>query len=427
MKRSVTHGSPGLSRVSASASVSAGEIPYRGSRIRPDPKDQSSWEAPERFRRHAHDEDRVPAEVAALARLMCGRTRDFVREQMLIRAQVQDRERAPLVLPPMRLSDFPGATAENFQAALGTVDMLFVIDVTGSMADYILAVQTQIGAIVEMFHQQHAGVTLRLGLIGYRDFKDSVRFEILDFTTNTELFRSVCASIVASGGDDFPEDLAGGLREAVRLSWMSVCRMMYLICDAPCHGREFCEPERASMDDFPDGCPFFLRPQDLLVELRDELLVDVNLLEISKHTNVMAAAFRAAYDCPERGYELSVTSLQPISADRAAAASAAASAAGAPPSYISAVGVPSSPPSSRASVRSPARADEDDADEDDAEDVEERRRPRARRRLVDPDHVPPAPDRSLTNAALRRVVGTSADRSYTRTAGRREPSKDIQL
>jgi hypothetical protein len=178
------------------------------------------------------------------------------------------------------------------------------------------------------------------------------------------------------------------------------------------------------MDDFPDGCPFFLRPQDLLVELRDELLVDVNGLEISKHTNVMAAAFRAAYDCPERGYELSVTSLQPISADRAAAVRTGADAL--PPSYISAVGVPplSSSRASRASVRSPARA-EDAEDTDGAEEEGRKRRPKARR-LMDPDHVP-APDRSLTNAALRRVVGTSADRSYTRTAGRREPSKDIQL
>ena len=237
----------------------------------------------------------------------------------------------------VRLSDFPGYSQEQFDAAMNSMDMCFVMDITGSMADYIEAAKTQVGAIVDQLRQQYAGVTIRLAFVGYRDIKDRTRFEVLQFTTNPEAFRNFCASLTAAGGDDFPEDLAGGLNLSLQLKWHSVTRALYIITDAPCHGREFSDPERASMDDFPGGDPFGLQPKLLLEQLRD-MNVDVSFGEITRHTAVMVSAFRAFYNRPELGIDMTTFSLA-VCDDQVRSAALL-------PSYASAVGVfPDLPPS----------------------------------------------------------------------------------
>lgn len=65
-----------------------------------------------------------------------------------------------------------------------------------------------------------------------------------------------------------PEDVAGGLKRAIDLSWRSPVRLCILIADAPCHGSIY----HTSRDNYPNGCPKNLDPAKLLYSLQVRLI-----------------------------------------------------------------------------------------------------------------------------------------------------------
>ncbi len=131
----------------------------------------------------------------------------------------------------------------------------------------------------------------RVAFIGYRDFGDAGHLNVTPFTTDVEVCRTAVNSERASGGGDFPEDVAGGLMMASSLPWGErSANFLVLICDAPCHnvpGKTF----HSSHDSwpgpetdvtktrhdrgFPPGCTPVPRkdPDDALLYLRDKFKV----------------------------------------------------------------------------------------------------------------------------------------------------------
>jgi hypothetical protein len=74
--------------------------------------------------------------------------------------------------------------------------------------------------------ESYAFFKVRLAFVGYRDFFgpwDTVtsfkQFEMLDFTDSVDAFHQFCGNLTASGGDDSPEDVFGGLEKAIALNW----------------------------------------------------------------------------------------------------------------------------------------------------------------------------------------------------------------
>ena len=59
------------------------------------------------------------------------------------------------------------------------------------------------------------------------------------------------AGLKADGGGDAPEDVAGGLDLALKMSWDHQIRICILVADAPCHGKQF----HSSHDNYPNGDP----------------------------------------------------------------------------------------------------------------------------------------------------------------------------
>ena len=62
------------------------------------------------------------------------------------------------------------------------LDLLFIVDCTGSMSSWIEAVKLEIEGIVSAVCNQHSGSIVRVGFVGYRDYGDTNRFEVADFT-----------------------------------------------------------------------------------------------------------------------------------------------------------------------------------------------------------------------------------------------------
>ena len=63
-------------------------------------------------------------------------------------------------------------------------------------------------------------------------------------------------NVVASGGHDIPEDVAGAFTLALNKSWKGNTCIAILITDSPCHGKEFHELDQRNekqKDDYIDG------------------------------------------------------------------------------------------------------------------------------------------------------------------------------
>ena len=69
------------------------------------------------------------------------------------------------------------------------------------------------------------------------------------------------------GGNDFPEDVVGGLRKCLDQKWRpGSSKQVFHIFDAPCHGKKYCEWR----DDYPNGDPDGLELEPLMREFRDK-------------------------------------------------------------------------------------------------------------------------------------------------------------
>ena len=95
---------------------------------------------------------------------------------------------------------------------------------------------------------------------------DDPGIDTCGFTEDIETLKSVVARQEAFGGEDGPEDVCGGLREALAFEWTAQKRHLFLVADAPCHGERY----HGMPDSYPSGDPTKLVPEEQLEELMTE-------------------------------------------------------------------------------------------------------------------------------------------------------------
>lgn len=189
-----------------------------------------------------------------------------------------------------------GSSAGLFKAACST-DLLFLIDTTGSMGAHIDAAKEQVKGIVDdissMFLDE---ANVRMAVVGYKDHGDDPNIEFLDFTTSAEEVRSFVSKLNAIGGGDAPEDVLGGIQQALNASWKQQTRCIIHIADAPPHGRTL-HDERARDDTYatPGSEPHRLTHRPLLQRMI-KFHINYALLRINETTDRMAYNFLLAYN-----------------------------------------------------------------------------------------------------------------------------------
>ena len=124
------------------------------------------------------------------------------------------------------------------------LDILFLVDATGSMIGSIEKVKEEIIyiAVNLMNKKGMENYDLSLASIFYRDPINSTydEHEIFNFDKNALNFRTFVEKIYAYGGEDGPEDWAGAFNLAKNLSWNNdSIKFIIHITDAPAHGEEW--------------------------------------------------------------------------------------------------------------------------------------------------------------------------------------------
>ncbi|HSV45370.1 MAG TPA: VWA domain-containing protein, partial [Ramlibacter sp.] len=118
------------------------------------------------------------------------------------------------------------------------LDLVFLIDATGSMADEIDKLKATLRTISADVARLPSQPDLCFGLVAYRDRGDAFLLRSHDFTNDLGSFQGALNALHAGGGGDYPEAMNEALHETVhKLSWRGegATRLVVLLADAPPH------------------------------------------------------------------------------------------------------------------------------------------------------------------------------------------------
>ena len=105
-----------------------------------------------------------------------------------------------LVLAPLMLTALPAA-------ARPIVDVVFVLDTTGSMGPLIEGAKRKIWSIATTLIDCSPDAEIRMGLVAYRDIGDEYVTKRFDLTTDIQGLYADLLRLRASGGGDWPESV----------------------------------------------------------------------------------------------------------------------------------------------------------------------------------------------------------------------------
>ncbi len=130
----------------------------------------------------------------------------------------------------------PVAPQPEAQAAL--VEVVFVIDTTGSMGGLLDGAKETVWSIVDTFVSQTPRPEIRVGVVAYRDRGDTYVTKELHLTDDLDAVHGFIKELQADGGGDGPEAVGKALVAAVEdMPWTEDhdrnYRTIFLVGDAP--------------------------------------------------------------------------------------------------------------------------------------------------------------------------------------------------
>ncbi len=135
---------------------------------------------------------------------------------------------------------------------LGQLDLVFIVDNTGSMGPYIQNVKTKILEIIRTIKKEELCHRLRVGLVSYRDHPPEETTYITqkyELSSDTSEIEQNVLHMDASGGGDGPEAVSTALQVMNKMEYLNEsAKIAVLIGDAPPHGVE-------DGDRWPQGTP----------------------------------------------------------------------------------------------------------------------------------------------------------------------------
>lgn len=157
------------------------------------------------------------------------------------------------------------------------VDVMFVFDQTGSMADEIAALLARTQKFADAI--AHSGINYRLGLL---TFSDSIEKQF-PYTADVNDFKKNVAALRANGGDDEPENQLDALMAAAKMDSRPEAKHIFiLVTDAPYHFQDRVTSRR---------------PEDVIAALRaDAIQLHVVGPELDSYKNMSRELVGNFYD-----------------------------------------------------------------------------------------------------------------------------------
>lgn len=117
------------------------------------------------------------------------------------------------------------------------VDLVFVVDVTGSMGDELKYLKAEASDVIQRAEEE-VGVNLRTGAVFYTDRTEANTLRNIGFSDNEKETIDFMKSQKLGSGGDYPEAVDIGLGHAINeMDWNedAIARIVFLVLDAPPH------------------------------------------------------------------------------------------------------------------------------------------------------------------------------------------------
>lgn len=120
------------------------------------------------------------------------------------------------------------------------IDLMFVVDTTGSMMDELNFLKEEINNIINKVSLSNPNVIINVGILLYRDLNSSYVTLYSDFTTDISIQEDFLANKIAAEGGDYHEAVDIALSEVVEKNWSkeTCTKLVIHIADAPCHDKD---------------------------------------------------------------------------------------------------------------------------------------------------------------------------------------------
>jgi Mg-chelatase subunit ChlD len=153
-----------------------------------------------------------------------------------------------LATTPSRAQNDPAGQVKDVAGEKPTIELVFVIDTTGSMGGLIEGAKQKVWGIVNEVMKSPSKPEVRMGLVAYRDHGDAYVTQVLPITRDLDKVYNTLMAYKAEGGGDGPEDVRQALADGVhKVGWAprspKVAQILFLVGDAPPHDDYGNEPD----------------------------------------------------------------------------------------------------------------------------------------------------------------------------------------
>ena len=119
------------------------------------------------------------------------------------------------------------------------IEVVFVLDTTGSMGGLIAAAKEKIWSIASTMASAQTAPEIKMGLVAYRDRGDAYVTQTIALSSDLDSMYAKLMDFQADGGGDGPESVNQALHDAVHnMTWSqnpNTYKVIFLVGDAPPH------------------------------------------------------------------------------------------------------------------------------------------------------------------------------------------------
>eukprot|EP00826_Nyctotherus_ovalis_P043674 TRINITY_DN4627_c0_g1_i1.p1 TRINITY_DN4627_c0_g1~~TRINITY_DN4627_c0_g1_i1.p1 ORF type:complete len:599 (-),score=174.53 TRINITY_DN4627_c0_g1_i1:179-1975(-) len=173
-------------------------------------------------------------------------------------------------------------------------DICFICDITGSMQYHIKVIRE----LLIDFTRNIQGIVNsqpRIAFVGFRDKEEEKKgkqIECVDFTAKPEQIVEYLKKVKCFGGGDTCEDLVTPLTRALSLDWRSDLNYVYLLLDAPAHGKSYHKEE---ISDYYSNDDEEKLLEKLAVHYRKSR-INLVVLKCNENVDMMIEIFKKYYE-----------------------------------------------------------------------------------------------------------------------------------
>ena len=193
-----------------------------------------------------------------------------------------------------------------------SLDLLFVMDITGSLTPYFDETKKNIFNIINRIANRCPGIDINLGFIGYKNKYEKGIGNIIDieFTKNYTELKNNISEIISTGQRGLSKDMTWAFEKALNKTWKSNTKLIIFVSDASNHVDKYNNSEGLDVnyhDDYPDDIPGKRNLEDIIKELAYNG-VSIFCTQLTKDTDKILKIFESIY----KNYEKSQFQIVPI-------------------------------------------------------------------------------------------------------------------